>query len=356
MSALTRARYGVPVVQPIRAGTPEDGLPRADALTGTLLAGVGSSEAGNVGAAELAVVGEGLERGLSRVVESAGRRTRSVGDATATPPSRERLLRIGHYQVARALAGASLTRRTPRGRDAASTAGFRWTPRTARRAIGLAAVRAGLDGRAPTPSEAVGLVMNDPGGPFGIGRAGPGSCADWVTSLAPSARSLVGAEASAWATRLWTGLDWAKLDRKRLVVGGTDRWWRWSGVVHGERSEEQGPDAGACEIAVRGRADVRVEPGTGADQHGGVHLVVLDGHPGAATRHALLLGALVAGLTNRLLREPVAPRRVVGWWPDCGKAWVVPVDARTLTHAADAVVLTAGVMLGAETAAPSGAS
>ena len=75
--------------------------------------------------------------------------------------------------------------------------------------------------------------------------------------------------------------------------------------------------------------------------------MVLDGQPGAATRHALLLSALVDALSNRRIHEPApVPARVVGWWPECGKSWVVPVDGRSLVIAADAVLSTARALLG----------
>ena len=85
----------------------------------------------------------------------------------------------------------------------------------------------------------------------------------------------------------------------------------------------------------------------GGPSHG-AHLVVLDGHPGAAARHGLMLSALVDALSS--LRSPessTVPSRVVGWWPDSGKAWVISVDAETLAVAADAVVVTARALLGA---------
>ncbi|HTX63378.1 MAG TPA: hypothetical protein VMD28_07040, partial [Acidimicrobiales bacterium] len=210
---------------------------------------------------------------------------------------------------------------------------FRWTARAARRSVGLAAVRSGLDGRAATPADAVADVMADPGGPFGVGRTGPGSCADWITSLAPPARTLVTAEATAWATRLWSAVDWGRLAPGRPVVGGPDRWWRWNDAL------------GGCRIAVRGRADVRVG-GWATDAGRGAQLAVLDGQPEIVSRQALLVSALVDALSSRRSDEGAqVPARVLGWWPDCGKTWVVPVDAGTLVAAAEAVVSTARALI-----------
>lgn len=333
-----------PVGTLVPAWTPVAGLPRARALSEALLAA--GARTGSVPPDVAAVTGarERLERGLAAAVAGAG-------DAAA-PAS---LLRIGHYQVARVLGGLGVPGRPCDQRGALDHAPeahvFRWTSRAARRSVGLAALRAGLDGRAPTPADAVALVMSDPGGPFGVGRAGPGSCADWIASLAPAARSFVAAEATAWTTRLWTGVEWDRLGPQGPqgpLVGGPDLWWRWTGSAAG------GGDGTRCEVAVRGRADVRVDPGPASGgTRRGAHLVVLDGQPGVATRHALLLTALVAALSIRRSKQPVSvPARVVGWWPDCGKAWVVPVDGRALALAAEAVVRTAAATLGED--APGG--
>jgi len=303
---------------PISATTPLTRLPRADALTDALLGGTSLADAHTASRETRAR----LERGLASTL------------ALVTQP---RLARIGHHQVTQVI-GALMTASPTALPVTEERVTFRWSSRTARRPVGLAAVRLGLDGRAATPADAVALVMSDPGGPFGVGRAGPGSCADWLVSLAPAARSIVAAEATSWATRLWTSLDWERLDPRQLSIGGPDRWWRWSGA---------GPTA---RLALRGRADVRIRVGAsgGVDPPHGAHLVVLDGYPGAATRHGLMLSALVDALLS--LRSPkssTVPSRVVGWWPDSGKAWIVSVDAGTLALAADAVVVTAGALLGA---------
>ena len=305
---------------PISATTPPGSIPRADALTDVLLGGTALADA----------------QAVSREVRARLER-RLASTVTLAPLTHPRVARIAHHQLTRVL-GALLTAGptalpVPEARET-----FRWSSRTARRPVGLAAVRLRLDGRAATPADAVAQVMADPCGPLGVGRAGPGSCADWLASLAPPARSIVAAEATAWATRLWTSLDWGRLDPRQLSVGGPDRWWRWSGT---------GPTA---RIALRGRADVRIRMGAsvgGGPSHG-AHLVVLDGHPGAAARHGLMLSALVDALSS--LRSPessTVPSRVVGWWPDSGKAWVISVDAETLAVAADAVVVTARALLGA---------
>ncbi|HVC15140.1 MAG TPA: hypothetical protein VND62_09810 [Acidimicrobiales bacterium] len=333
------------------ATTPDARLPRAAALTDALLAaapkGAAQRDAAQPHDAAVAALGSDLVRGLTGVLAAASR-ARRAGQASSDAGRPPALVRIGHYQIASALGGPERARRT--GRGAGAVRPFRWNSRTARRTIALAALRTGLDGRAPTPSEAVGLVLSDPGGPFGVGRVGPGSCADWVASLAPPARAHVAAEATTWATRLWTALDWGRLDPGSLAVGGADRWWRWSGSAPEAGCNGEHPHR-PCRVALRGHADVRLTPasGAGGSSPGGAHLAVLDGEPGASTRQALLLSALVDVLSGA--RSPGAappPARVIGWWPDCGRAWVVPVDARSLAGAANAVVTAAATLLGAD--------
>lgn len=261
-----------------------------------------------------------LDRGLAAGVAATGADT----DSCTVPP----LLRAGHHHVARSA-------RTPlpsSRRD--DVPHFRWTARRARRAIGLAALRAGLDGRAAAPADAVGLVLVDPGGPLGVGRAGPASCADWISSLAAPARTVVAAEATSWTTRLWTVVDWGRFRPHDLVIGGPDRWWRWN------------DPAGRPRVALRGRADVRIRLARDSAPPLAADLVVLDGQPGAGTRHGLMLGPLVDVLSNRQDQGPArVPARVLAWWPECGKFWIVTVDACTLVAAADAVVSAAGAML-----------
>lgn len=276
-------------------------LPRCAALTDALLA-TGQSPCDN---RAIAQVRERLEQGLGRV---AGR---------LCTPHGPRVVRIGPYQLSRA-ANASSASELGQGQGLVPPA-FRWSARTARRAIGLAAVRAGLDGRAATPMDAVTLVVSDPAGPLGVGRSGPGSCADWLASLAAPARAAVGAEATTWATMLWTALDWHRLGTT-THVGPPDRGWHWTGAVR---------------VALRGRVDVRLG--------GGACLTVLDGLPTAAARSSLALSPLVDALARGAGH---LPDRVVGWWPDCGKAWIVPVDTPALVHAADAVIRSAGLLLG----------
>lgn len=295
-------RTGRPTLSPVA-------LPRARALTDALLAPEGDPPP----EATAAEMGERLTRGLAEVLANA-----PAGVPGAPRRGRAPCARVGAFDLARA---GPDDRSDGGGRTAGQAASarraqpdpFRWSARTARRKIGLAAVRICADGCAASPVDAVTLVMADPAGPSGLGPNGPGSCADWLASLAPPARALVQAEAVTWATRLWTAIEWPRVT-PRPVVGGADRWWHWNGAVR---------------VALRGRADVRVPGPRGAQ------LSVVGGSPAPAARSALCLAALVDVLTRGAAH---APSRVVGWWPDCGKVWLVPVNRSTLQATVDHVL------------------
>jgi hypothetical protein len=292
-------------------------LPRARDLTDALLAPPGDP----LSDATVALVRERLTSGLAEVVGAAA-------DTGGAVP----YTRVGAFDLACAGGGDDTGRRNDAGNGEGGggdgggdrnrggvppsrcpSSPFRWTTRTARRKIGLAAVGICAEGKAASPADAVAMVTADPAGPTGPGPTGPGSCADWLGSLAQPARAMVQAEAITWATRLWTAIEWHRI-RTSPTVGGPDRWWHWNGAIR---------------VALRGRVDVRL-PG-----RGGAQLSMVGGSPAPAARSALCLAALVDVLARG---AHGAPSRVVGWWPDSGRAWVVPVDATTLGATVDHVL------------------
>jgi hypothetical protein len=202
--------------------------------------------------------------------------------------------------------------RTP---TAGTTTPFRWTARTARRTIGLAAVRDCPPGIRRSPGDAVveTMAVMAEDGRRGLGR--PGGIEQWLASLAPGGTAAVAAEATVWATGLLHAVTWDRIDG--AAVGPADQWWSVS--------------AG---LVLRGRADVRLPVGGGEGRRAAL-LTIVGGRPGPASRAALGLPALVAAAGGR--RQPM-PARVVGWWPECGRALVLPVDAGLLDATADAVV------------------
>lgn len=199
--------------------------------------------------------------------------------------------------------------------DANSEAPFTWTARTARRPLGLAAVRLLLDGAVRSPAEAVRHRVAESTRLLAEGDARVSRLDRWVAELSPSAAAIVGAAAVTWATRLWSAHDWSACADRPVI--GRDRWW-------------DSPHSAL--LALRGRADVRT---------GGVGLVVLSGPRRDSVRAELSLVTLVDTLRTR---DRSAPGHVVGWWPDSGHVMVVEPEPAVLTEAAEAV---ATVVLGA---------
>jgi hypothetical protein len=198
------------------------------------------------------------------------------------------------------------------GPVAADEEPFTWSARTARRALGLAAVRSLLGGETRTPHDAVRARLADSDRGVRDGSRTVSQLDRWVASLPDAGRSAVAAEAVTWATRLWCALDWAALGMP--LVLGRDHWW-------------DSPHSAL--LALRGRAEVRSRL---------AHLVVLSGPRRESVRAELALVALVEALRARADAAP-APSRVVGWWPDSGHIVCLEPHPSVLTLAADSVAL-----------------
>jgi hypothetical protein len=203
---------------------------------------------------------------------------------------------------------------------------FTWSARTARRALGLAAVRALVSGEVRSPTDGVRAALaratrvNEGQRPTTMDR--------WLAGLTPAARTAVTAEAVTWATRLSGALDWTAFETPPTI--GRDHWW-------------DSPHSSL--LALRSRAEVRA---ISTDAHGqavSVHLVLLGGRRRPSARAELSVVALVEALRTR---DPLGPGRVVGWWPDSGHLVSVGVDRCTLEAGVAAVART----LGAEGPAP----
>jgi hypothetical protein len=206
--------------------------------------------------------------------------------------------------------------RTAFGGDAADPAPlepFAWSARTARRSIGVAAVRLLLEGGARSPLEAVRFRLAESSRWVRDGSSSVSQLDRWVDGLPPAGRAAVGAEAVTWATRLWCALDWSAFASAPVI--GRDHWW-------------DSPHSAL--LALRGRADVRTAHS---------HLVVLSGPRRDSVRAELALVTLVESLR---LRGDSVPGRVVGWWPDSGHLVRVEPGPAVLTLGADAVELALG--------------
>jgi hypothetical protein len=187
---------------------------------------------------------------------------------------------------------------------------FAWTARTARRALGLAAVRLLVAGGARSPVEAVRARLEESALWVRDGNPCASQLDRWVAGLPPAGRTVVGAEAVTWATRLWCALDWPALGSPLAI--GRDRWW-------------DSPHSAL--LALRGRSEVRTER---------ANLVVLSGPRRESVRAELALVTLVESLRAR---SGAVPGRVVGWWPDSGHLVRVEPEPAVLTLGAEAVGL-----------------
>lgn len=194
---------------------------------------------------------------------------------------------------------------------------FHWSPLRARRSIGVTAVRRCVIGGVRTPAEAVGSTAAQLIADARQDLTRPGSLARWLAALPAGGRAVVLAEATTWATRLYEVIEWDRLERAPMI-GAHDQWWDCPGPAL---------------VGLRGRADLRVTTLSGGDVAS--LFTMIGGRPGPAARFELGLAALVAVLTRPAV-EP--PARVVGWWPDCGRALVLAVDLPLLEQTADAAV------------------
>ena len=194
--------------------------------------------------------------------------------------------------------------------DHAEQRPFAWSARTARRGLGLAAVRLLVAGSARSPVEAVRARLEESCRWVRDGSPCASQLDRWVAGLPPAGRAAVGAEAVTWATRLWCALDWPALGSPLAI--GRDRWW-------------DSPHSAL--LALRGRAEVRTER---------ANLVVLSGARRESVRAELALVTLVESLRTR---GGAVPGRVVGWWPDSGRLVRVEPEPAVLTMGAEAVAL-----------------
>jgi hypothetical protein len=191
------------------------------------------------------------------------------------------------------------------------------SPRSCRRAVGVAAVGRCVRGLAPAPAVAVAQVLAE-GLEDGTVALQSGAVrapwwAQWYAGLPPGGRAVVCAEAVTWTTQLLAALDWPQIQRP--IIGGRDDWWQCPG---------------GTPIVLKGRADVRTLIGRRP-----ALLVVGSGRCQADWRVELGFPGLVAALCRD---AQVAPCRVVGVWPQSGQVRVLALDHQTLRASATAVV------------------
>jgi len=203
---------------------------------------------------------------------------------------------------------------------------FTWKPAFVRRSLGLATVEACLERRFRWPAEAVGPVADRAVAEWQRTGWRTFHWEPWFAALSAGARAAVLAEASAWATTLWSALAWRRFPVPPRLGGSDDQW-----VCPSDRT-----------VRLRGRCEVRIPlVGQAAAGHAppvvGTALVsLMSGHPPAAGGEPeLAFLALVSALASPT--RPV-PSRVAGLWLHAGEHRVVEVTGELLVEAASRVV------------------
>jgi hypothetical protein len=271
----------------------------------------------------LAPYGAGAVAERSAVLESAKAIPRVLADLAA-PRADRRSFRLTDHEVRLALGG-------PTGTDPTKApAPFAWSTRTARRAVGLNALRTLAAGVARTPVDGVRRALDDAISAVRRGEASVTPMDRWLSGLSPSGLATVQADSVTWSTRLWCALDWSAFDEAPLI--GRDHWW-------------DSPHSSL--FALRSRAEVRSVARDGDGTPFSVHLVVLGGSRRPSVKSELAVVGLVEALRSPLT---LRPGRVVGWWPDSGHTVTVEIDEPALREGVATVTRT---LAGAGSSPPS---
>ncbi|MHB8378471.1 MAG: hypothetical protein ACYDB2_00945 [Acidimicrobiales bacterium] len=194
------------------------------------------------------------------------------------------------------------------------TGAFRWSPTTAKRVVGNAALRRTLDDPALTRFDAVDIELTDQLLRVASGYARAGSLASYLAQSSPSVLGLVSAEAANWTTQLGEAAE--GIDAPWLVAT-SDAYY----------------DVARARTTLRGRRDLIVTRGLSR-----IVLRVRAGAPGKSAGPGLR-----ADLTIDALAEPtgLAATRVIGLWPEAGVVLSVDGTMEDLRSGARDLVRTA---------------
>jgi hypothetical protein len=193
---------------------------------------------------------------------------------------------------------------------------FRWSPSTARRLLGTAALRRVVRAPGLTPVEAVNDEIADQLLRVTSGYAQRGSMAHWLSSLAPSELALVSAAATNWTT-----------DVHEFALG-LDVEWR---VCQSDAYY----DVASARTTLRAHRDLEIP-----SENGRVVLRVRSGAPGKSSGPGLRSELTIEALAHS---QGVAPRRFIGVWPDAGVLLSVDGTMADLRAGARDLVRTAVV-------------
>jgi hypothetical protein len=199
-------------------------------------------------------------------------------------------------------------------RAGTSSSPFRWSPATARRTLGNAALRRQLLDPTLSSVAAVDEEMSEQLLRVLEGRARNGSMATYLAMSAPSTLGLIGAEAAAWATELAEAADALSFP---WSVAASDAFY----------------DVATARTTLRGRRDLVV---VRDDER--VVVRVRAGAPGKSAGPGLR-----ADLTIDALAHPhgVAAARIIGLWPEAGVVLSVDGTIEDLRSGARDLVRTA---------------
>ncbi|HEV3188137.1 MAG TPA: hypothetical protein VGZ04_08830 [Acidimicrobiales bacterium] len=192
--------------------------------------------------------------------------------------------------------------------------GFRWSPTTAKRVIGNAALRRSLNDPTLTRFDAVDIEVTDQLLRVASGYARGGSLASYLAQSSPSVLGLVSAEAANWTTQLGEAAE--SIDAP-WSVATSDAYY----------------DVARARTTLRGRRDLIVTRGFSR-----ILIRVRAGAPGKSAGPGLR-----ADLTIDALAEStgLAATRVIGLWPEAGVVLSVDGTMEDLRSGARDLVRTA---------------
>jgi hypothetical protein len=203
-----------------------------------------------------------------------------------------------------------------------SGAGFRWSPATARRTLGNAALRRLTHETNLSMIEAVNDELMDQLLRAAAGYARRGSLAWWLAGISHAELGLVSAEAVNWATQL------------AEIARSLDFEWKVS-------SSDAYYDVARARTTLRGRRDLEI-----VRDDARVIVRLRSGSPGKSAGPGLR-----SDLTIETLAHPdgLAPARMIGIWPEAGVCLSVDGTMDDLRSGARDLVRTAVVQQRAKT-------
>ena len=166
---------------------------------------------------------------------------------------------------------------------------FAWSPLTARRSIGNAALRRADYGNDVTAS--VHEIIDEHLHRVARGYARPGSLSHWLANIPEAVRALVASDALTWAT---VSLETLDSFGAPFVVAAADAYY----------------DVAGARVSLRGRRDA-----TFATDSGRIVVRLRTGMP-APTSIAGLRADLAVDAFSHIGGE--APQRIIGVWPEAG--------------------------------------